>query len=159
LLASYTEQANSIGSHMQEKTVVEKNGRLFERMSAALSGSTHPYAQKDLQKAKCATKFIGVGSQASSTNRYRLAAGDLANCGQYVSSDVVFISAEGARRGRISVDVTELRNAAAAGVTFVTDNVHDRNRSYNVGEREVANCLLACGYVDNDTGRWQRTPH
>jgi hypothetical protein len=127
---------------------------LFARMSAALAGVTNPYARKDLQKAKGSTKFIGRGSPASSTNRYRLAAGDLANTGRYSVADNVFVSVEGARRGRIVADITELWKAAEAGVTFVTDNDYDRNRPYNVGEREVAALFRAWGYQDNGSGRW-----
>ena len=40
---------------------------LFERMSKVQS--TNPYFKKDLEKAKIATKFIGRGSSASSTNK------------------------------------------------------------------------------------------
>lgn len=131
---------------------------LYARMSAALAESTNPYARKDLRKAKGASKFIGRGSPASSTNRYMHAAGDLANTGHYTAADTVFVSAEGARRGRIAADITELWTAAEAGVVFVTDNEYDRTRPYNVGEREVAALLLAWGYRDNDTGRWRREP-
>lgn len=127
---------------------------LFDRMSAALEGSSNPYARKDVLKAKGATKFIGRGSAASSTNRYRLAAGDLANCGAYHASDVVFVSAEGARRNRIPVDLEELSKAVNAGAVIVTDKPYDRNRPYNVGEREVSAFLEARGYADRGTGRW-----
>lgn len=129
---------------------------LFERMSKALQGSTHPYAQKDLRKATTATKFIGRGSPASSTNRYRQAAGDLANCGRYVASDVVFVSAEGARRQRLDIDRAELELASQVGVTFITDAPADRNRPYNVGEREVAAFLQTQGYLDDGQGHWQK---
>jgi hypothetical protein len=129
---------------------------LYERMSAALAGATNPYAQKDLKKARTATKFIGRGSAASSTNRYRQAAGDLANCGQYAAGDVVFVSAEGDRKGRLAVDHHELTRAVCAGAAFVTDSDYDRNRHYNVGEREVANLLSVCGYADNGTGYWTK---
>lgn len=130
---------------------------LFDRMSAALVGATNPYARKDLQKAQGSTKFIGRGSPASSTNRYRLAAGDLANTGNYTAADIVFVSVEGARRGRIVADIAELWKAAEAGVTFVTDNDYDRNRPYNVGEREVSALLRVWGYRDNGSGYWRLT--
>lgn len=144
------------GNLFDAESAPPSNESLFDRMSAALKGSTHPYAQKDLRKATTATKFIGRGSLASSTNRYRLAAGDLANCGRYVATDVVFVSAEGARRQRIPIDRGELTLAARAGVTFVTDAVPDRNRPYNVGEREVAALLLSLGYADDGAGHWQK---
>lgn len=125
-------------------------------MSKALHGSTHPYAQKDLQKATTATKFIGRGSSASSTNRYRQAAGDLANCGRYAACDIVFVSAEGARARRLPIDTDELARAAQAGVQFITDTPADRNRPYNVGEREVAAFLLTQGYRDDGQGHWKK---
>jgi hypothetical protein len=128
---------------------------LFDRMSKALAGSTNPYARKDLRKANGSTKFIGRGSPASSTNRYMLAAGDLANSGRYAAADIVFVSAEGARRCRIVADIAELWSAAEAGVTFVTDNEFDRNRAYNVGEREVAALLRTWGYQDKGSGCWR----
>lgn len=127
---------------------------LFDRLASALSGSSHPYAQKDLAKARTANKFIGRGSPASSTNRYRQASGDLANCGTYASGDVVFVSAEGARRQRLPIDVAELARAVQAGATFITDTLADRSRAYNVGEREVAAFLGAQGYQDDGQGRW-----
>ncbi len=129
---------------------------LFERMSKALQGSTHLYVQKDLSKARGATKFIGRGSSVSSTNRYRQAAGDLANCGRYLPGDVVFVSAEGARRQRLAIDRDELALAARAGVTFVTDPPAERNRPYNVGEREVEAFLEGLGYRDDGQGNWKR---
>lgn len=139
-----------------ESAIGPSSTSLFERMSLALRGSTHPYAQKDLRKATSATKFIGQGSPASSTNKYRRAAGDLANCGHYVAEDVVFVSAEGARRQRLTIDQVELARASQAGVTFITDTPADRNRPYNVGEREVADFLQAQGYEDDGQGRWQK---
>ncbi len=129
---------------------------LFDRMSKALQGSTHPYVQKDLRKARSATKFIGRGSSASSTNRYRQAAGELANCGRYHPDDVVFVSAEGARRQRLDIDRAELALAVQAGVTFVTDRPAERNRPYNVGEREVEAFLRARGYRDDGMGQWKK---
>lgn len=129
---------------------------LYERMANALRNSNHPYAQKDLRKATNATKFIGRGSSASSTNKYRLAAGDLGNCGHYEAHDIVFVSAEGARRQRLPIDTAELMLAARAGATFITDTPEDRNRPYNVGEREVAAFLHAQGYRDDGKGHWRK---
>ncbi len=139
---------------MQSAHAARPASTLFNRMSEALRGAPNPYARKDVLKAQGATKFIGRGSAASSTNRYREAAGDLANCGHYEAGDVVFVSAEGARRGRVAVDTTELLLAVQAGAVFVTDTRFDRNRAYNVGEREVAAVLEAHGYGDRGTGRW-----
>ena len=127
---------------------------LYERIS--LVKSTNPFFSKDLAKTKNATKFIGRGSLASSTHKYMVAAGDLANTGHYSSEDVVFISAEGNRRFREEVNFDEIQKAIDAGVTFVTDNLYDRTRPYNIGERQVAAFLKKNGYVDNDSGIWKK---
>lgn len=119
---------------------------LHQRLSAL--PSTTRYFAKDLAKAIGATKFIGRGSEPSSTRRYCLAAGDLANCGTYSTNDVVFVSAEGARKGRLEVDFVELGLAVRAGAQFVTDNRADRHRPYNVGERRVEQYLLGAGYQE-----------
>ncbi len=128
---------------------------LYERMSQVKS--TNPFFQKDLEKTKKANKFIGRGSIASSTYKYMMAAGDLANTGQYDAGDVVFISAEGQRIFREEVDFDEIQKAIHAGVTFVTDNLYDRTRPYNIGERQVAFFLKKNGYIDNDSGVWRKS--
>lgn len=127
---------------------------LFERISQVKS--TNPYFSKDLAKTKNATKFIGRGSLASSTNKYKEAAKELANSGNYVKEDIVFVSAEGMRRFREEVNFDELQKAVDAGVTFITDNLYDRTRPYNVGERQVAAFLKKNGYSDNDSGIWKK---
>jgi hypothetical protein len=110
---------------------------------------------KDQAKARQADLFIGRGSPASSTEAYRAAAGSRANIGIYRVTDVVFISAEGARRGRVPPDFAEIAKAVAAGVTFITDSPADRARSYNVGEREVAAFLTDHDYHEIAPGRWR----
>ena len=103
------------------------------------------FGYKDQMKADISNKFIGRGSAASSTNQYAKDYGDKANTGNYVSSDVVFISAEGNRTGRLLPDVTEIVKACEAGATLVTDSPYHRNRQYNVGERFVAELLIRQG--------------
>lgn len=116
---------------------------------------TSPYTAKDQLKADQATKFIGRGSLRSSTNQYRKDFGVLANTGSYTEDDVVFISAEGNRSGRLKPDWEEIDKAIAAHVTFITDTPVNRNRPYNIGEREVAAYLINNGYIeDGVTGHW-----
>lgn len=115
---------------------------------------TGPYTAKDQAKSDKATCFIGRGSPASSTARYAKAWGELANKGTYTEDDVVFVSVEGGRRGRIELDYDEVSRAAAAKATFITDNGYHRSRSYNVGEREIANFLETWRYVEVDPGYW-----
>lgn len=117
---------------------------------------TSPYTAKDQRKADAATKFIGRGSPVSSTAAYALVCGKLANSGQYTADDVVFVSAEGNRRGRIAPDLDELQKACDANARFITDDAANRNRSYNVGEREVAKFLVSQGYRESRPGVWSR---
>lgn len=117
---------------------------------------TSPYTVKDQRKAVKANKFIGRGSARSSTAAYAKAYGDLANCSQYSSDDVVFISAEGNRSGRLKPDFEEILLAVEAGVTFITDDAYNRNRPYNIGEREVAAFLINHGYTEKNLGVWSR---
>lgn len=111
---------------------------------------TGPYTAKDQLKANLATKFIGRGSPASSTASYARDFGALANCGEYSASDVVFISAEGNRAGRVAPDWDEIWKAIRAHATIVIDTPHHRARAYNVGEREVEQALRRSNYVEPD---------
>lgn len=126
---------------------------VYERMSKVQT--TNPYFKKDLQKAVNATKFIGRGSMASSTHRYMTAIGNLANCGEYNENDVVFVSAEGMRKGREDIDFEELVLAIKSKVTFITDTAVDRERPYNQGERQVAAFFNKNNYYEVTPGKWK----
>lgn len=117
---------------------------------------TGPYTAKDQRKANAANKFIGRGSPRSSTNAYAAAYGDNANCGTYTSADVVFISAEGNRSGRLDPDFDEIKRACDANARFITDDAANRARPYNVGERQVAEFLTAQGYRESRPAIWSR---
>ena len=85
----------------------------------------------------------------SSTEKYRLAAGDLANKARYSPLDRVFVSVNGQTAGRVallqngalSAAYRLLEAATAKGVTIVADNLQDRSRGYNLGEQELAHWL------------------
>jgi hypothetical protein len=126
---------------------------LYERIKTVQT--TNPYFSKDLKKAEKANKFIGRGSAASSTNKYMIAAGELANCGFYTNEDIVFVSSEGMRKGRLEPNFDELSKAVLAKVTFVMDDEYNRNRPYNLGERQVAEFLQKSGYIDIGKGIWK----
>lgn len=116
---------------------------------------TSTYLSKDQAKSDRANKFIGRGSATSSTAQYAKDWGDRANTGSYTADDVVFVSAEGNRSGRIGPDLNELNKAMAAGATLITDSATTgRNRPYNVGEREVAAHLTKHGYTESEPGTW-----
>ena len=117
-------------------------------------GGTSPYAAKDQAKSDRATCFIGRGSPASSTHRYMLAWGALANKGSYTPEDIVFISAEGNRPNRIMADADEIGWACIGGAKIITDIPADRNRPYNLGEREVAFILIVNHYREVRPGQW-----
>lgn len=119
---------------------------------------TSPWTAKDQAKSDKATCFIGRGSPRSSTAAYAKAWGDKANKGSYTYEDVVFVSAEGARPGRLEPDYDELHKALSAGARIITDPPHHRARPYNVGEREVARYLLANGYKEKSPGFWAPDP-
>ena len=112
------------------------------------------YGAKDLKKFKVATQLISRGANGSSSHRY--SPHHLANTGHHSRDDIVGISVNGNRRGRLRADFKEIHKAHDAGVRgFVTDNVSDRARDFNIGEREVAKFLTKLGYVDpTNKGHW-----
>jgi len=130
------------------------NSKVEEKINISNSTKKSPYFEKDKIKFANANKLISRGSKDSSSEAYRTAVGDKANVGNYTSSDVVAISAEGNRSGRVKPDYKELEKAIEAGVTFITDDTKDRQRSYNIGEREVADYLMSKGYSEKGDGIW-----
>lgn len=124
-------------------------------ISKSLIKST--YFEKDRLKFANANKLISRGSEKSSSNAYKNAVGNKANVGMYNSNDIIAISSEGNRTGRIAPDFAEIQKAIDANVTFITDNSANRNRDYNIGEREVAKYLSSKGYIETNDGIWQNT--
>jgi hypothetical protein len=112
------------------------------------------YFEKDLIKFSNTTKLISRGSANSSSEAYRIAAEDKANPGKYSDQDIVGISSEGNRSGRVETDYVEVKKAIDDGVNvFVIDKASDRGRDYNIGERETAEFLIKNGFKeDGDTG-------
>jgi hypothetical protein len=124
-------------------------------LSIATCVNRTQYGAKDAVKAAQATKYIGRGSVRSSTNAYCLAIGPaFANTGIYNAQDVVWISAEGNRAGRIGPDFTEIEKALTAKASFITDSSQHRNRPYNLGERQVAAFLETHDYIELKPGIW-----
>ena len=123
-----------------------------------LPKTSNPYWVKDQAKAAFANKFIGVGAPGSSTAVY--AAGlprEVVNCGEYVPTDVVFVSVNGARRNRVLFDRDEVMLAVQAGAKIITDSASDRYRDYNIGERELAEFLGENDY-EEIVGHWTPKP-
>ena len=123
-----------------------------------LPKTSSPYWAKDQDKASFANKFIGVGAPGSSTAVY--AAGlpkEVVNCGEYVPTDVVFVSVNGARRNRVLFDRDEVMLAITAGAAIITDHALDRYRDFNIGEREVVEFLEENDYEELG-GFWTPKP-
>ena len=113
------------------------------------------YFRKDLHKFRQCNKLIARGSASSSSEAYRIAAGDAANCGEYVASDIVGLSIEGDRAGRVSYDYEELGRATQARATIIKDVDSDVARPYNVGERAAQVALAFAGYMQVKPGIWE----
>ena len=117
------------------------------------------YNDKDKVKfAKC-NKLISRGAVGSSSHKYML--GQILdiekssiNCGEYNEEDIVGVSVNGNRKGRITFDSDEVYKAIDAGSTIITDNEYDRNRPFNIGERELARFLASWkyGFFDHPKG-------
>lgn len=149
-----TESTDAAVSNQPEAVSTEGTANVAPKVTLEGSG---PYVAKDQAKSDKATKFIGRGSERSSTARYANSWGNLANTGNYTAEDIVFVSAEGSRNGRVDPDFVEIQRAIDAGATIVTDVVADRNRPYNIGERQVAAFLEKQGYQEVSPGTWKNT--
>lgn len=135
-----------------------------KRLSSLLPGRTQPYFKKDVAKASDSNKFIGAGAPGSSTAEYAKVLGGSDTV--FRRNDVVFVSSNGLRAGRVSVldssgkltkEYKALDDAIEAGAVIRTDTAADRARPYNVGEREVATYLTQKGYQEASPGVWKKS--
>ena len=157
LISKAQELQGKPGSAPNPKALPPEQGGASGNVGVKLTGGIH--VGKDNVKSQQATKFIGRGSEASSTASYAKQWGDRANTGEYTAQDRVFVSAEGARNGRVDPDSIEIGKAVKAGATILTDSMTTgRERSYNVGERQVAAILTEKGYVEAKPGEWTPSP-
>ena len=117
---------------------------------------TGKYTTKDQLKSNMANCFIGRGSPRSSTQKYSNAWGEHSNKGYYSVNDIVFVSAEGNRKHRASVDENELDKALAARAVIIADEKISRDSFYNIGEREIFERVTAANYIEYpcDSGHW-----
>jgi len=123
-----------------------------------LPKTNNPYWAKDQAKAARANRFIGIGAPGSSTDVYRKGLLlEQVNRRSYSPDDIVFVSVNGYRRFRLDISYIEdlIKIAAKAGAAFVTDTYTDRERPYNIGERELAALLLKLGYTEYH-GLWRQ---
>ena len=110
------------------------------------------YTNKDKEKFANWTKLISRGAIGSSSHKYGLGQvldifdKENINSGTYDYNDIVGISVNGSRRDRISFDKNEVLRAIKADATIITDNEFNRNRQFNIGERELAEFLIKHNY-------------
>jgi len=116
------------------------------------------YLEKDKEKFKLCTKLISRGAPGSSSALYAENPGMLhaklqVNPSTFSSGDIVGVSVNGARYGRISFDKELVKKAIDAGVLIIKDNVYNTNRQYNIGEQELEAYLLEIGAVKAFEGK------
>ena len=131
---------------------------------------TRSIDNKAKDKGSISNKFIGFGEEGSSTNAYRVQAGDKANTGDYNSQDTIFVSVPG-KRGNAETrkqyqdkTIKEAIKAIEAGATLITDNIdYINNSDYNEGEKRLYQNLEHKGYhyetitVGNSkVGKWTK---
>lgn len=131
---------------------------------------TRSIDNKAKDKGSISNKFIGFGEEGSSTNAYRVQAGDKANTGDYNSQDTIFVSVPG-KRGDAKTrkeyqdkTIKEAIKAIEAGATLITDNIdYINNSDYNEGEKRLYQNLEHKGYhyetitVGNSkVGKWTK---
>lgn len=124
------------------------------------------YYDKDKVKFSVCDKLISRGATGSSSDKYSKDSTLLnfspnsINTTSYTNSDVVGISVNGKRPNRKTFDKELVDLAIEANVfSFVTDNSYNRNRYFNIGEREIAQYLIDQGYtfIDNtERGYWTK---
>lgn len=116
------------------------------------------YMEKDMRKWENCNAFIGYGSKGSSTEYYRTVIwpriSKKINTG-WQEGDVIGISVNGNRPGRMKAPWGLIENAASVeGIAFITDKKKDRERTYNIGEREVAAFLKSLYFEEIEDGFW-----
>lgn len=109
------------------------------------------YREKDQRKADIAQSFIGIGAKGSSTDIYRQNYGLMANKLNYAEGEKVFVSINGDRKDAVKIDaITDYLLAAINAKAFIiTDNRVGRSRTYNSGERALADFLVKNFYAED----------
>ena len=136
--------------------------------AAVRKAAPEKYANKEVIKVNRATQFIGEGTERSNTQKYANIYDryGLANTGQYTASDVIFVSSNGRRTGRVN-PVSEgvlqrayknIDLAIEAGASFIMDtasHLEKTGKRYNIGEVQLAEYLESKGYKrEGRTGIW-----
>ena len=132
--------------------------RMTEQIADAIKPSAKKYLSKEQVKTKVATQFIGEGVKDSSTDRYHkmYQSEGVANTGKYNSSDIIYVSSNGARGNRVNPVVDgelqgkfkNIDKAIKAGAAFIMDTYDHlvKTRKYNIGELALGNYVKSKGY-------------
>ena len=122
--------------------------------------SAAKWVDKEVAKFDVSTQAISDGTNNSTAGFVKDFYGDKANTGTYTKDDVVYLSTNGDRRGRI-VPVKNgvlqgayknIDKAIEAGAKFVADTSRHLSSTgkYNIGEVELAEYLQSKGYSRED---------
>lgn len=131
--------------------------------------SAAKWADKEVSKFNVATQAISDGTNNSTSGFVKDFYGDKANTGTYTKDDVIYLSANGNRTGRVipvkngvlQGAYKNIDKAIEAGAKFVADTGKHiaSTGKYNVGEVELAEYLQSKGYTREDKdgyGLWSQ---
>jgi len=116
------------------------------------------YREKDMKKFSICNKFIIYGMVWSSSYKYSKEFKNV-NVWKYNLNDVVWISINWNRKWRLWLDYfkDEINKCINDWcIRFVIDNKFDRERSYNIWEREIYNYLLLKWFKEIDNKWWMK---
>jgi len=151
--------------------------RMTEKIKSVINKTAKKWLPKEQVKTKIATQFIGEGSKGSSTDNYQkmYAEEGVANTGNYTSNDIIYVSSNGKRGGRVNPvkdgvlqgAFKNIDKAIKAGASIVMDTAahlkltgvkDDGTIGYNIGEVALAKYLSENGYErQGNTGVWKPT--
>ncbi len=150
----------------KDKTGLQE--RITKKLPLIANPNAKKHVPKELVKTKIATQYIGDGSPNSSTDRYKkmYAEEGVANTGAYTSSDVIYVSSNGKRGGRVNPvkdgvlqgEYINVQKAMDAGATIVMDTAAHLKKTagYNIGELALAKYLKDNGYKrEGVSGIWK----
>lgn len=118
------------------------------------------YRQKDLLKFSYCTHVLSIGVKGSSSHFYSTweFQRNFKSLGEINRNSIVGLSANGDRPDRVIFPVEWLIELKNIGCVLITDNNFNRNRKFNIGEREIAHWLIENNYnysENNVAGRWE----
>jgi hypothetical protein len=151
-----------------EEDTVTLQEKMVSKLPSVIKPSAKKYLPKELVKAKIATQYIGEGKKDSSTDRYKKMYEEegIANTGDYTSSDIIYVSSNGNRSGRVNPVkdgvlqgvYKNVQKAMDARATIVMDTLAhlERTKKYNIGELALAKYLEDNGYErEGISGIWK----